>query len=181
MRIYLQHKHSWSDTVWDSIDFYLFERNVNELKPSAQTAHMKVVHDQQPLGKRRLQQSAIDDPVLQLCPCCKTAPENQFHLLQCTANPERADILKTFKKAATDSKLHPVKYILSAGIQSWLTDPSTPYTPPLNDFPRHHHQNLFEALAEQDQIGWHNAFLGFLSKKWQSSAAIDMFDRNQTA
>ena len=179
MRIYLQHKHSWSDKVWDSIDFYLFGRHFKKLKPSAQTAHMKVVHDQQPLGKRRLQQSSIQDPVLQLCPCCKTAPETQFHLLQCTANPERTEIMSTFKKAATDSKLHPVKYILSAGIYSWLTDPSVPYNPTLTDFPSHHHDELSAALAEQEHIGWDKAVLGFLSKKWQSSASVDMFDRTQ--
>ena len=47
--------------MWDSVDFPLFELHVRRLRPARQMAHMKFVHDQQPLGVRRLQQSKIKD------------------------------------------------------------------------------------------------------------------------
>ncbi len=164
MRQYLQQKHAWDDKVWDTIDFYLSGCYFNRSTPAQQTPHMKVVHDQQLLGNRPLQQSLIKDPILQLCPCCQTSPETQFHLLQCTANPERTDTLSKFQKTICDSDIHPVKYILTAGIQSWLTDPTVRFSPDVGEFPSHHHAILLEAIDEQQSIGWHNAILGFLSK-----------------
>ena len=179
LRQYLQHKHSWDNKVWDSIDFYLFGRHFKQLTPQEHTAHMKVVHDQQPLGKRRFQQATIKDPAFQLCPCCKRAPETQFHLFQCTANPERQTILSQFQRTVCNSVIHPVKYVLTAGIQHWLQDPTERYQPSLTEFPTHHYVNLLAALHEQESIGWHNTILGFLSKKWQIAAATHMSDSTQ--
>ena len=176
MRQYLQQKHSWSDSVWDSIDFYLFGRHFNQLTPAQQTGHMKVVHDQQHLGKRRLQQSTIKDPVLQLCPCCKVHPETQFHHLQCTANTERQAIFSVFKRSICTSDIHPVRYILSAGILHWLSTPDEPFRPSTSEFPSHHHDILLLAIEEQNHIGWHKAVLGYLGKTWQRAASLHMYN-----
>jgi hypothetical protein len=175
MRKYLQHKHSWTDKTWDTIDMYHFGKHFNALTPTQQIPHMKMVHNQQPLGRRRLQQSCIKDPALQLCPCCRKAPETQFHMLQCRSNKSRAEILTSFQRSICDSDIHPVKYILTAGIQSWFTDPTMAFAPNLTEFPTHHQLGLQHAIDKQSIIGWHQAVLGFLSNSWQTAASLDMF------
>ena len=154
---------------------YHFGKHFNALTPTQQIPHMKMVHNQQPLGRRRLQQSCIKDPALQLCPCCRKAPETQFHMLQCRSNKSRAEILTSFQRSICDSDIHPVKYILTAGIQSWFTDPTMAFAPNLTEFPTHHQLGLQHDIDKQSIIGWHQAVLGFLSNSWQTAASLDMF------
>ena len=126
LRSYLQNRHSWRDLVWNSVDIRLFGRHFKNLSPQHQVSHLKFVHDQQSLGKRRRQQSVIMDPVLALRPWWKTSSETQFHFLQCGANPCHEALLATFQHSSMcDSDIHPVKYVLTAGgIQQWFTDPT---------------------------------------------------------
>ena len=59
LRQYLQDKNGWSDSVWTEIDFATFGNHFRRMTPSNQVLHMKVVHNQLPLGDRRLRQSPV--------------------------------------------------------------------------------------------------------------------------
>jgi hypothetical protein len=99
LRQFLQKKRKWSDSTWETVDFESFGRHFRRLSPSHQIAHMKLVHDQQPLGKRRHRIAPVKTESLKLCPCCMAVEEDQRHFLTCSSNSGRDHALKTFKKS----------------------------------------------------------------------------------
>jgi hypothetical protein len=120
LRQYLQKKRKWSDSTWETVNFDSFGRHFRRLFPSHQIAHMKLVHDQQPLGKRRHRIAPVKTESLKLCPCCMAAEEDQRHFLTCSSNSGRDHALKTFKKSMLGSDSHPVRYLIEEGIQNWI-------------------------------------------------------------
>ena len=51
LRQHVQKKQGWSDSVWESVDFYLFGNYFRRLRPHQQATWMKLVHDQLLLGE----------------------------------------------------------------------------------------------------------------------------------
>ena len=47
---YTQSKHKWSDKVWDMIDMTAFGKNFKAVALNHQSAHVKFIHNQLPLG-----------------------------------------------------------------------------------------------------------------------------------
>jgi hypothetical protein len=87
IRRYLQAKHKWSDTIWDSINLPAFGRHLKSLSLPHHTAHIKFIHNKLPLGVHQHRIATIKDTAIALCPCCKETNEDQHHLLHCTSNP----------------------------------------------------------------------------------------------
>ena len=172
LRRYMQDKQSWSDSIWNDIDFHLFGQHTKRLRPHHQVTHMKRVHGQLPLGVRRYQQSTIKDPVLKLCPCCKSHEETADHLLRCTQNPSFDSSLRQLRKDLVTADTHPLRYLMADGIEHWSK--SQPFQPTTMQFPCHLHSTIQAALAAQHQIGWEAALSGFLSQQWGSLAMHDM-------
>jgi hypothetical protein len=50
LRHYLQTKHSWTDSTWDTINIPALGRHLKTLPLNQHTAHIKFIHDKQPLG-----------------------------------------------------------------------------------------------------------------------------------
>jgi hypothetical protein len=50
LRGYTQSKHKWSDKVWDMIDMTAFGKNFKAVALNHQSAHVKFIHNQLPLG-----------------------------------------------------------------------------------------------------------------------------------
>ena len=50
LRNYLQTKHKWTNKQWDKVDIPSFGRHLKKLPPKHHPAHIKFVHDLQPLG-----------------------------------------------------------------------------------------------------------------------------------
>ena len=74
------------------------------------------------------------------------------------------------------NEVYPVYYVLSAGIKSWFAESTVPFTPSLAEFPSHHTALLRQAITEQEQIGLHNAVLGYrLSTTWQTAASFHTY------
>jgi hypothetical protein len=78
---YMQERKHWDDNTWKMIDLGRFGQHFKRLAPAQQTRHMKLVHDQLPLGKRRYMISQSKDDTLKKCPCCMEADEDPRHLL----------------------------------------------------------------------------------------------------
>jgi hypothetical protein len=74
MRQYLQTRHSWTVAIWETINWYHFGKHLKSLTPLQQTSAMKFVHDQQPLGTRRLQQAIMKYPVYTCARAAKPSP-----------------------------------------------------------------------------------------------------------
>ena len=176
LRRYIQEKHSWSDQVWNDVDFHVFHSHYRRLSSRLQITRMKIVHNQLPLGQRRLTQSTIKDDVLAKCPCCKDKVETHQHFLQCVSNSKRSINLGNLRSAICNSDIHPVRYLLLNGMCHWLTHgDELPFTPSLAEYPPHFFSHLKEALEAQQSIGWDNAVRGFYSKLWHKIASMDMY------
>ncbi|KAI2512853.1 hypothetical protein MHU86_1642 [Fragilaria crotonensis] len=180
LRQYIQQRRKWDDSTWEKVDFPLFELHFRRLRPSRQISHMKYVHDQQPLGVRRLQQALIKDPVLALCPCCNKTDENQRHLMCCSANQGRLKGWRQFRKESlTKDDPHPFWYCLTEGIEHWTANPSsTPFQPDLSQYAPHLRDPIAAAVASQNKIGWENILRGFLSRDWRELASLDLYNPN---
>jgi hypothetical protein len=174
LRQYLQEKRKWSDSTWDSVDFESFGRHFQRLSPPHQIAHMKFVHDQQPLGVRWYRIAPAKTESLKLCPCCLANEEDQRHFLTCPSNSGRDNALLTFKKSMLVSDYHPIRYLIEGGIRNWITNPSQQYQPNIIQFPSYLHDTLHLALISQDMIGWDNAVKGFLGRYWREAAGFSM-------
>jgi hypothetical protein len=138
-------------------------------------AHMKFVHDQQPLGVRRLQQSNITDDTLALCPCCTAREENQIHSMRCDQNQGRVTGWRQFRKdSLTKADVHPFWHCLVEGIEHWTAAQECQYVPAINSYSPHLRESISEAVTSQNAMGWDNALRGFLSRKWRDLASLDM-------
>ena len=136
---------------------------------------MKIVHDQLPTGERRLRQAAVPDESLSLCPCCCHATETAAHLFQCAHNSQRGHHLLQLKSAIRTCDIHPVRYLLWAGMDHWLSHGDDAlFHPPLDDFPPHFHPHLQGALDTQRAFGWGNAVKGLFSLRWRHISTLDM-------
>ena len=179
LRRYMQDKHLWSDQTWGEVDFCLFGQHFRRLRPHHQVTHMKRVHGQLPIGKRRYDQARLQDPSLKLCPCCKTTDETSEHLLQCAANPAFLSSLRQLRRDLITGDTHPIRYLLADGIEHW-TKLSGEFSPVLSQYPSHLRGKMEEALESQHRIGWYEATSGLLSCHWSSLSCCAMHDSGKT-
>ena len=178
LRKYIQERRGWDDKTWDQVDFVRFEQHLKRLTPLRQISHMKFIHDQQPLGTRRLQQAMIHDETLSLCPCCTTTIENQAHLLRCRDNQGRIDAWRAFRKVTlTKEDPHPFWHCLVEGIEHWTQHADNNYLPDVTAYPPHLRRALAAAALSQKEIGWENSLRGFLSTEWIHLVSLDMNDQ----
>jgi hypothetical protein len=172
LRGHLQSTNNWTDTVWNTIDMNSFGRNMKRIQPSHQQAHVKLIHNQFPLGLRKFQHSVVADVSLKRCPCCKLHDEDNPHLLQCSHNPAREEATTALMKTLL-SDTHPSRPVIASCIEQCLHNPNEQPTFTNEKFPCHLKSVLEQALQEQSQVGWHFLFLGFLSKHWLILSAAD--------
>ena len=180
LKQYAMSSNGWSNNVWNEIYFAVFGAHFRRLRPSQQASHMKLVHNQLPLGERRYQQAPIKEDSLRLCPRCKEKSETNEHFLQCEANPARLQSLSKLKSDIQTTDIHPVRYLLFAGICHWLKNPDTLFDPSTSEFPEHLLVPIQEALSFQARIGWHQAVKGYFSKNWAALANMDMYHPTAT-
>lgn len=171
MKQYMQERKHWDDNTWRMIDFGSFGQHFKQLAPAQQTRHMKLVHDQLPLGKRRYAISQSKDDALKKCPCCMVADEDPHHLLRCQSNSFMAPGLLSLRRFNTEGS-HPFGRILADGIQYWINTGTSDYRMDLSDYPLHMRDTIARILLEQELIGWDNALKGFLSTSWMDLASL---------
>ena len=176
LRQYLQDKNGWSDFVWTEIDFTTFGNHFRRMTPSNQVLYMKVVHNQLPLGDRRLRQSLVQEESLGRCPCCQSVKETPDHFLRCGANPVHGKGIRELRSILQIAPNHPVYRILFAGVKHWLSNKDEAFTPDIKGYPKHLLPFIEIAIQSQARIGWYPALKGFLSDKWQDLASMDLFN-----
>ena len=60
------HPHKWSGKVWDMSDMTAFRKNFKAISLKYQPAHVKFIHNQQPLEDQQHQQSPVKDANLKI-------------------------------------------------------------------------------------------------------------------
>ena len=86
LKQYILERNAWTTSIWNEVDFHAFGSHFRRLRPSQQAHHMKLIHNQLPLGDRRYRQAPIQEESLRLCPCCQCQPKDLNHFLQCACN-----------------------------------------------------------------------------------------------
>jgi hypothetical protein len=183
LRQYTQEKHGWDNSTWNEIDFNVFARHYQRLRPNRQIQQMKLIHEQLPVGKRRYQQATIKDPILRLCPCCREMEEDTCHLLKCPSNPVHSSgLLKLGKDLHDSTDVHPIRHIITEGIRHWASGNPNPLNIDVQQFPLHMRACITLALESQNRIGWYPAMMGYYSRLWFQVATRDVYnyDSNDT-
>lgn len=172
LRQYLQRKHGWSDRTWDTINLPALGRHLKTLPLNQHTAHIKFIHDKQPLGIHQLRIAKIKDAAIALCPCCMKKQEDQQHLLHCQENPARKEALHHLLKTLTGTDAHPYGISIAACIEKYLLHSSEPIIIPLDTFATRYKDAITDAMECQQQIGWIQLLRGFLGISWLRLASM---------
>jgi hypothetical protein len=186
MKKFLMDKHQWTEKTWKMIDREFIKMTMKfPVSPSAKSQWFKLMHDLQPLGRRKKKMlDTKSDQFSELCPCCNQETKDQLHFILCEANPKRSEALIELHSGGSKFREHHnFVQTMTACIVQWLNDPNqTPSGKPVSSTGNHSNHNLpahmismiQEALLEQETIGWLNMFRGFISIKWCQLASTHM-------
>ena len=180
LRNYLQNAHKWSNSTWEMINLPAFGRHLKSLPLPHHTAHLKFIHNKQPLGITLLRHATIKDPAIALCPCCEAHPENQHHLIHCQHNSSRSSSIDKLLTSLTKlDNQHPYGLCIANCIEQHLTNPSIAIDIPLAHFPARYHEVIYDSIREQTHIGWHHLLHGFLSLSWLRLASFNQLSEEK--
>jgi hypothetical protein len=137
-------------------------------------AHTKFIFDRWYTGHKRCLVSAIQAPMLNICPCCREPGETTIHILRCAKNSDREETLQELRKQLSPDEYHPVFSLLRKGIMAWFE--GTNYVPDITGYPSKMRVQILTALNDQEKMGWNNAIKGYLSVEWRTLAETSLHD-----
>ena len=172
---YIQQKESWTDEVFDSVDWPAFERCMNKLSIHKQINVTKYVFNWQNTGCQKLlfemqraEHKNREPQDVGQCPMGRGEHEDFQHYLRCTKLRDARAIDQSFgmlqkwmKKANTCPE---IEVIFLIRLRHWTENGTPKEIWELTDGP--FRQRLEEAIFDQNQIGWGNAFKGRISTLW---------------
>ena len=172
LRKYIQQKESWTDEVFDSVDWPAFERCMKKLSIHKRINVTKYIFNWQNTGRQKqlfeMWRADCDDREPQdvgQCPMGCGEHEDSQHYLQCTKlrNARAIDqslgmLQKWMKKVHTCPE---IEVIFMIGLRHWTEEGTPKEIWELTNGP--YRQCLEEAIFDQNQIGWGNAFKGQIS------------------
>ena len=175
LREYTQQKENWTDAVFKSVDWPAFERCMCKLSVHKRINVTKYVFNWQNTGRQKQffeqSQAAREDRDARdvgRCPMGCGQHETSQHYLQCTKLRDTTAINQSFgmlqkwlKKAHTAPEM---EVIFLVGLRHWIEHDTQKEMWELDNGPLR--QQLEEAIYDQNQIGWGNAFKGRISTMW---------------
>ena len=109
-----------------------------------------------------------NDPARRGCPICNNKDETWMHLPRCkhlTRERWRTAFFVDLRKTSIKWKMrHSLWNILRDGLLGWLAS-EEPFTYQLED--AIYEEEFTRLITQQNQIGWHNIFLGRFSGEWE--------------
>jgi hypothetical protein len=178
LRQYIQSKYQWSNQTWAKIDVEAIGIFHRRLPTNQQIARTKFIFDQWHTGTRRYQVATVKDPLLLVCPCCKSETETVSHVLRCSKNPDLEKCILQMRKALSPKEYHPVFSLIKEGVSNWLR--GEPNTLDITNFPMKCHDHASSGIRDQENIGWHAAFKGYLSVEWRQLASMGLGDNDMS-
>ena len=155
-RAYLQRKYMWADTTTDEIDWQVLSHAMARLSGNNKKIIQQFIHKWLPTNASKNQNKA---PPHNLCPHCRTTPEDHQHFIHCWA--DQKEWKEQIQKAIKTIKGPPVLLTL---IQCALTEPET-----LNDTGCDDDETpiiLYTLCQSQHNIGWNHILCGRWSRQW---------------
>jgi hypothetical protein len=171
-RQYLQEKHRWPDTVWETLDFSALKSAFLTLDPIKRISCSKRIHGWLNTGaqKKHISPTAVN---AHLCPRCQLHFETQDHVLQCphsSAHKRRYELLLPMKRRTLTNPGCKVQQLFFGCLRQWLANPDN-ISPDISHIPMAQRGLVALALQEQQAIGWDLCFRGYLSRHWALAVA----------
>jgi hypothetical protein len=166
-RAYLQDKHDWDNSTWNSIDWKGIKSGYLSLGPLKRIKTSKSMHGWLNTGRQKAKISP-DATDSHNCPRCHEPNETQEHILKCRhvgAHKKRYDLVLPMMKKIQQNNLCPAQRVFTQCIRSWLESPET-IIPDVSSVHDSQRGLLQRAIDDQAKIGWHLAMRGYLSKYW---------------
>jgi hypothetical protein len=170
LRKYLQTtKPHWTDEVWKKIDFQVIGMAIKNLAVTRRLQVSKLIHGWLPTGHKRTQ---VDTTARSNCPSCDEPNETQEHIITCRDRHMRAarykGLMSLRSKIVTQKGGSHSWSALHESLVWWAETKTSPQ--PLrilrNVTNGRLHKVLTRAMHEQEGIGWHLAYRGYLSTSW---------------
>ena len=176
LKQYMFDRKKWDEDTWNSIDLGLCDQHIRTLSSSQRVLHMKMVHDQLPLGIRRHQCSLSKADSLKQCPCCNSNIKDNQHFWRCEANPSSTLGMASLSRdlpARKEDGHNPINILLISEIGYWRLTGSSYFWVNITEYPSHMQDPVQRIIREQERIGWDNAIHGLLYKSWIDLASLD--------
>jgi len=168
-RQYLQAKHEWSDSTFESIDWEIFGSVFRKLPQSKQWATSKFVHGWWNVGTQKAKIAPKAPREFFACPRCQSPDEDTEHVLQCNSGDKvRYDNVQQLWSNSYCMYNGIVHQLVFAEMHGWLKNTKAD-RPSFSELDETTAQLLREALEEQQAIGWDAFFRGYLSRKWRTA------------
>jgi hypothetical protein len=109
------------------------------------------------------------------CPQCHEPDEMQEHILKCQhvgAHKKGYDLFHLLMKKIRQNNQCPTQEVFTKCVRSWLESPETIIldVSSVHDSER---ELIKKVIADQEQIGWHMAMQGYLSKHWRLAVSVN--------
>ena len=175
LREYIQQKENWTDNVFDSANWPAFKQCMHKLTIHKRINVTKYIFNWQNTGRQKQlfeQSQAVrkerDARDVGRCPMGCGQHEDSQHYLKCTKLRDATAIDQSFgmlqkwlKKVNTAPE---IEVIFMIGLKHWIVYDTQKDIWDLDNGP--FRQQLEEAISDQNQIGWGNAFKGRISTLW---------------
>ncbi len=125
--MYLQDRHKWDDTTWNSINWKGLKSGYLSLGPLKWIKTSKSMHGWLNTGWQKLKMS-LDAPESHKCPRCQEMNETQEHILKCQsvgAHKKWYDLVHPMMKKIRMDNLCQVQEVFTKCIRPWLESPQT--------------------------------------------------------
>ena len=175
LREYIIEKEAWTPATFDMVDWAAFKHCMGKLTIHKRVNVAKYVFDWQNTGrqKQKFEESKARGEdrrpeTVNVCPLGCGCQETSQHYLRCRVlrdariiNHDLSALSKWLRKQNT---LPELIAIFMRGLTNWIETGETQEIWEVDDSP--YRDDLIEAIAEQNAIGWHNALKGRLSTIW---------------
>ena len=159
---YIQERNGWSPRIMANINWKAHGSGLRK-QLKRKTHYLKLVHGILPTCKHLHRQ----DQIRSRCPFCKSVSEDWAHILRCshpTREQWRTEVITNMTK--TCSTIHTRPYltrVLCEALDGWLHH-TTEDIYQLN--PEVYPPAVHRLIRQQNEIGWHQLFLGRFSTEW---------------
>ena len=121
------------------------------------------------------------DPTRNKCPLCKMHVEDWSHILRCP-HPDRetwrTTTLEKLNAKCIATKTRPaIQRILNDGLAGWFVHPSTDFRLDPLAYP----EDVRRIIMSQNDVGWHQLFLGRFATEWSEIQDVYFIRINQEA
>jgi hypothetical protein len=148
---YLQDKHGWDNTIWNSLDWQGIKSGFLSLGPLKRIKTSKSMHVWLNTGHQKSKIS-LDATELHKCPRCHGPDETQEHILKCQhvgIHKKQYDLVHPLMKKTIQNNQCPTQEVFTMCVRSWLKSPET-FLLDMSSVHDSQHELIQKAIVDQE-------------------------------